>query len=146
MKILKLVVLLAISLWVVAASDKISAQERPSEEGAVLILTSMIKNVDAAIQNLDSIIERSMKRKMILMNLRARLEMAREMEKEKEETLELRGLKGKVFKWSGKKVKEAYEKYKEAKETIDRNTREAEERLKTIEKQRRRLEKIYPRR
>jgi len=150
MKILKVGMMLVFLFFVATALYKVSAQESPSKEGAVEILNVMIEDVDTTIQNLDSIIAEYTKEKIIFVELRIRLEIARDMEVEKEESLELRGATagGRVIRDVMKKsldnTLKAIEGYIDAKETIETNTYEAEERLRQLKRNKEKLEQIYP--
>lgn len=147
MKILKVGMVLVFLFFVATALYKVGAQERLSKEGAIEILNVMIEDVDTTIQNLDSIIAEYTKEKIIFVELRIRLEIARDMEVEKEESLELR-TGGRVIRDVMKKsldnTLKAIEGYIDAKETIETNTYEAEERLRQLKKDKERLEQIYP--
>lgn len=147
MKILKVGVLLVFLFFVATTLYKVSAQGPSSKEGAVEILNVMIEDVDTTIQNLDSIIAEYTKEKIIFVELRIRLEIARDMEVEKEESLELRTggrLIRDVMEKSLDNTLKAIEGYIDAKETIETNTYEAEERLRQLKKDKERLEQIYP--
>ena len=147
MKILKVGMVLVFLFFVATALYKVSAQESPSKEGAVEILNVMIGDVDTTIQNLDSIIAEYTREKIIFVELRIRLEIARDMEVEKEESLELRTggrLIRDVMEKSLDNTLKAIEGYIDAKETIETNTYEAEERLRQLKKDKEKLEQIYP--